>query len=207
VREIDLHFFRVLHETMSGGVVLCLAAALTVIGEGWTVLAFLPMLAFARTRRFGAGLVGTCVVTGIVVFAVKETVRRARPCACLPDVHARVFAAPTDYSFPSGHAAGAFACAAFVGLVIATRRREWGGWRWAAVAPAFALAAGIALSRVVLGVHFPADIAAGAVLGASLGLLGARVTHRSGSERSGPEQSPEEPARPSRKPIRSRPEA
>ncbi len=172
--DLDARIFRVLHAAMSGHVVLAIAAALTILGEGWTLLAFLPLLAFARTRRAGAALVGTCVVTSVVVFALKTTVQRVRPCWCLADVHARVFTPPHDYSFPSGHAAGAFACAAFAAVLV-VERSEWGPRRWAAVAALLLFAAGIALSRVALGVHFPGDIAAGAALGASFGVLGARL--------------------------------
>jgi undecaprenyl-diphosphatase len=61
---------------------------------------------------------------------------------------------PTTSSFPSGHALSSFACA-FVLTRLAPRL----------AAPAFALAALIAMSRVYVGVHYPLDILVGAVLG------------------------------------------
>ena len=64
----------------------------------------------------------------------------------------------TFQSFPSGHATTAFALAAVVGFV---------STRW--FYPALALATVIAISRVGLGVHYPSDVIAGAILG----LLGA----------------------------------
>ncbi len=67
----------------------------------------------------------------------------------------------TDWTFqslPSGHATTAFALAAVIGFASA---------RW--FYPALALAAVIAVSRVALGVHYPSDVIAGAMLG----LLGA----------------------------------
>ncbi len=57
-------------------------------------------------------------------------------------------------SFPSGHATLAFALAAAVGL-------RWPRWR----AVSFGLAAAVALSRVALGLHWPSDLLAGALLG------------------------------------------
>ncbi len=178
--DVDAHVFRLGYGALSGGIVLWLMAALTVIGGGWSLVVFLPTLAFARTRRFGAGLIATCVATSIVVFALKALVHRARPCACLSDVHARIFAAPTDYSFPSGHAAGAFACAAFLAGVVTAGRPlgDVGTREWLVVAGVFTLAVGIALSRIALGVHVPGDVAAGAAVGCTLGLLGARVHRR-----------------------------
>jgi membrane-associated phospholipid phosphatase len=64
-----------------------------------------------------------------------------------------------DYqSFPSGHATTAFSLAAVVAFL-------WPKAFW----PAMAFAAAVALSRIVVGAHYPTDITAGAVLG----LLGA----------------------------------
>jgi undecaprenyl-diphosphatase len=108
-------------------------------------------------------LVGVLVVVAIAVFSLKALFGRARPCMCLSDVHALVFSAPTDPSFPSGHAAGAFAFAAYVALEARLHVL--------AKAAIFVLAAGIALSRVVLGVHFPSDVLVGALLGCFLGAL------------------------------------
>jgi undecaprenyl-diphosphatase len=62
---------------------------------------------------------------------------------------------------PSGHATTAFAAAVALGLCCPRLRL-----------PALALAGGVALSRVYLGVHYAADVLAGAALGAGIaGLL------------------------------------
>lgn len=60
----------------------------------------------------------------------------------------------TYQSFPSGHATTAFALAAVLGFL---------SERW--FYPALLLAAMIALSRITLGVHYPSDVLAGAVVG------------------------------------------
>ena len=67
---------------------------------------------------------------------------------------------PPFPSFPSGHAAGAFATAMVVALVYRQRK-----WRVAAFVGAFL----IAYSRLYLGHHFPSDLFGGAVLGVAAG--------------------------------------
>lgn len=84
---------------------------------------------------------------------LKNTIRRARPADALDSLSA--FIRPSDkFSFPSGHTAAAFLMATLISVFYPL---------WAPVA--YPLAVMIGLSRVMLGVHFPSDIAAGAVLG------------------------------------------
>jgi decaprenylphosphoryl-5-phosphoribose phosphatase len=97
------------------------------------------------------------VVTGAYAanYAVKLSVRRHRPeLDGLPPLTPTV----SRLSFPSAHATSSFAAArAYRGL-----------------APAWALysaAAAFALSRPYLGVHYPSDVAAGALLGTAVGEL------------------------------------
>lgn len=66
---------------------------------------------------------------------------------------------PSDrYSFPSGHALNAFA----IGCVLALAFPLLAG-------PVFIVAASVAASRVVLGLHFLSDVVAGSLLGAIVG--------------------------------------
>jgi undecaprenyl-diphosphatase len=66
---------------------------------------------------------------------------------------------PGSASFPSGHAATAFAAAVAVGVLFPRLRK-----------PLLLLAATIAASRVYLGVHFATDVLVGSLLGAAIGL-------------------------------------
>lgn len=64
------------------------------------------------------------------------------------------------FSFPSGHATIAFACA-----VVLAKKEPRLRWLW------FTLATLISLSRVYLGKHFPLDVLAGALIGLIIGIL------------------------------------
>ena len=89
-------------------------------------------------------------------YVVKLIVRRPRPVLeGLPPLGG----APSSLSFPSAHATSSFAVAT------AMTRVE------PVAAVAFFLAFALALGRPYLGVHYPSDVAVGAVLGVGLGLL------------------------------------
>jgi len=85
----------------------------------------------------------------------KLIIDRQRPGLAYPDPTPLVYL-PHTASFPSGHAASSFACAATIAR-FAPRR---------AIAVAlYVLAALISYSRVYVGVHYPLDVIAGAILG------------------------------------------
>lgn len=166
-----------MHATFSQGGWLALMCVLTVIGSGWGGLVILPLFASPRTRRFAISLTGVIVANAVVVFVLKAIVQRKRPYLVVPGVRPLVFEAPTDFSFPSGHAAGSFAFATFVSVVLVRHAlREPVKKKRRMILSAFALiaAAGVAMSRCALGVHFPGDVLAGALIGSTIGVLGAR---------------------------------
>ncbi|EKE77037.1 phosphatase PAP2 family protein [Gallaecimonas xiamenensis] len=91
--------------------------------------------------------------------ALKNTFRRRRPAVALPG--AQAFIKPSDqFSLPSGHTA-----AAFVMVTMAIGHFGLSGL----LALPWAMLVGLA--RVLLGVHFPSDILAGAALGACCACL------------------------------------
>lgn len=112
-----------------------------------------------RGRRAAAsGLAALGVTATVVNLAVKPVARRRRPDRRAREVPlARHVQMPISGSFPSGHSAGAFAFATGVGAAEPL-----------AAVPLRALAAAVAYSRVHTGVHYPADVLAGALIGTAL---------------------------------------
>ena len=93
----------------------------------------------------------------------KDLFDRARPPVADPGLDP-VGIVPASASFPSGHAATAFAAAVAVALVYPRLGR-----------PLLALAVVIAVSRVYLGVHYVLDVAVGTLLGIAVGVAAAWV--------------------------------
>jgi undecaprenyl-diphosphatase len=132
--------------------------ALTVIGGGWGLLTILPFLLRRTTRLPALWLLAGVLVTSGLVSLLKPFFDRVRPCDALGWCTPVAVASPGGHSFPSGHAAGSFAFAAFL-AVRAPKVR----------APALVCAGLIAWSRCVLGVHYPSDVLVGAALGSIIG--------------------------------------
>jgi undecaprenyl-diphosphatase len=179
---LDARAFRVIHDALSDRW-LWPMAVLSAVGGGWGALTLVPLLAAERTRRMGRSLALVLATQATLVFVLKRLFMRERPFGSLRGVHALVFDAPRDFSFPSGHAAGSFAFAVFLGAVLleGAARRETESQRWGLRAAALGLlvfAVGVGLSRIALGVHFPADVLAGAAIGTVVAAVGVRVHRR-----------------------------
>jgi undecaprenyl-diphosphatase len=136
---------------------------LVVLGLGADLWGRRPPLACA------AATVAT-VGASLAVTPLKELFERARPPLAEPGLRALV-AIPENASFPSGHSATAFAAATAV-AVLCPRLRPF----------VLVLAAGVALSRVYLRVHFPLDVLAGGLLGAAIGVLAALAARQLAAE-------------------------
>ncbi len=129
-------------------------------GLWFAVLAGTVVWARGRVGLRAVLLVAVAVGTVDLLGAglLKPWIDRLRPCFALSDVRLLVVRQSHSPSFPSNHAANSFAAAVVL----------------ASLGPGFAvvsylLAAMVALSRVYLGVHYPADILAGALLGVGVG--------------------------------------
>jgi undecaprenyl-diphosphatase len=109
-----------------------------------------------RRAAVAAGLSAGVGILGAHFLAA--AVDRARPFVDHPSAHLFVTHA-RDPGFPSDHATGAFA----IGFALVLRERVVG-------MVALVLALLLAVGRVAVGVHYPSDVLAGAILGAAAAL-------------------------------------
>jgi undecaprenyl-diphosphatase len=170
---IDAYIFHLIYERATSAVVTVMLV-LSQMGSGAWLPAFVPLLVHRVARRFAAWLALTLTVNALIVFALKSVVRRARPFTALEGVRALARDVPVDYSFPSGHAAGCFCFAAFVTGVVLNRPIPK-HLAYAISVLLVAVAVAVATSRILLGVHYPSDVAAGAVIGWAVGMLAAKT--------------------------------
>lgn len=131
------------------------------LGDGVLWYALMLAMLLATSEAFVA--VVQMLVTGLACTTAYKLLKRGtlrpRPYQVLESIAVGI--APLDaFSFPSGHTLHAVA---FSLIAI-----SYYPWLAAALVP-FALATGIA--RVMLGLHYPSDVLAGAALGAALAAL------------------------------------
>jgi membrane-associated phospholipid phosphatase len=125
-------------------------------GALWVVLGLLLALIDGANRESWLIVAALGPLAIGLNYAVKLIVRRPRPVLeGLPPLGG----APSSLSFPSAHATSSFAVATAM-----TRIDPLG-------ALAFLPAIALALGRPYLGMHYPSDVLAGALLGVALGLL------------------------------------
>ena len=146
-RRRGIHrFFGIISRLGDGGFWYGLMIVLAVLGGTRGIVAALQML-------------GTGLVAWLLYRTLKLHTRRPRPFRAHPDVTARA-AVLDEYSFPSGHTLHAVS---FTIVAVA--------WFPFLALPLIVFTVLVAMSRVVLGLHYPTDVLAGVLVGTALGVV------------------------------------
>jgi undecaprenyl-diphosphatase len=148
------------HDDLEDPVVAYINAA-EVLFAGMLVLAFV-LVGGHRRRATQRAVVAAGLSAGVALAlaqVVSRLVDRPRPFVADPGAVHLFAQHAADPSFPSDHATAAFA----IGVALLLRQRAWG-------AIVLVAATILAVGRVAMGVHYPSDVLAGALLGATVAL-------------------------------------
>ena len=145
-------------------------ACLTITGLGWSVLI---LISIANRHELGARLALTGFIAGsLVTHSIKPLLQHPRPGEVISPQLLHYIGAPVinHLSMPSGHSVAAF-CLATLWICLlrtyqAPRYFEYLAWLLAIL---------IALSRIAVGAHWPADVCVGAGLGILVGWIAWRL--------------------------------
>lgn len=156
VQNIDVSILMYIQDNIRCGFLDAVMLFFTFIGNGgavWLILSAI-LMSTKKYRHFGFSLffsVAVCWILNDVL--IKNIVLRPRPFLAMDNLNVLV-TFPSSFSFPSGHTTSSFAAA----YVITKRMGKRGAW-------IYIVAVLIASSRIYVGVHYPSDIIAGALIG------------------------------------------
>jgi undecaprenyl-diphosphatase len=157
----ELRLCRYLNRSTRWSAIRALFSLVSWLGNGWfwyALVLLLPAIYAAHGARAALHMVLTGAVGLLAYRFIKSRAVRERPYITHSAIECA--SAPLDrYSFPSGHTLHAVSFT----LLCSSYFPDW-------AAPLVGLTLLIALSRVILGLHYPTDVAAGAALGGALGM-------------------------------------
>jgi len=137
----------------------------SLLGSGYVLIPIFLLVYFLRREKLKP-LALAIIIETLTVLTLKTFFPQPRPASLLEDVHLLV---PLYWrSFPSGDTAMAFAVATVLSK----------GERPLVKFILFTYALLIGYGRVYLGVHFPLDVATGALIGVLSGILSLKITER-----------------------------
>lgn len=161
--ELELGFCVSVNKTFSAPVIQRFFAVISRLGDGifwYTLMLCLPLLFGKQAIYVSLLMVAVGIINLLTYKLIKHATERERPCSVNSQI--RLGTAPLDhYSFPSGHTLHAVAF-----TIIVTFFYPHLGW---ILIPFASL---VAASRVILGLHYPTDVAAGALLGTIIATIG-----------------------------------
>jgi undecaprenyl-diphosphatase len=161
-RELDDAAFRALNADR-GATADILATGVTELGSIWASVGAAAVLAATGRRRAAATALAAASTTWLAGQGLKRVFERPRPYQADAGVGRLLIAPPKASSYPSSHPAVLLAFATAAGLEV--------GLQPAARAALHGLAAFVGLTRVQVGVHYPADVMGGLLLGRAVAEL------------------------------------
>ncbi len=111
-------------------------------------------------NKNGLTFAAAYILNDIVTESLKQIINRPRPFVTYPEI--QKLSSGGNPSFPSGHTSAAFATATSLSLAYP---------KWYVIVPGYVWASSVAYSRMHLGVHYPSDVLAGAIVGAGCAYL------------------------------------
>lgn len=176
LRHIDHQLFALINQSMANPVLDVVCPVLR--GKPFLVL-FYCVAGYYIYRTYpkqflkiaAAGALTFLLTDQLSATVIKAIFHRIRPCNNV-EISARLLLnhCGGGYSFVSAHAANSFGMAAFISSLFMYRK--------SVLAVTFTWAALVALSQVYVGVHFPADVVGGALLGIAIGSTTALVLNK-----------------------------
>lgn len=159
LHEADIDLFRAMNLAGSNQALDVVMVFFTILGISYVIAIVSVPLWISNKRESTIDVLVLIVIVTVLTELIKILVDRPRPLDELTNVNTILSA--SGPSFPSAHASRAFAVAALLFLRVPRRSGIL----------AVVIASLIAVSRVYLGVHWPTDVLAGAVLGIILAYL------------------------------------
>lgn len=129
---------------------------ITTLGNSETYIFLVAFVYFIISRKIGWKILLLSVLTGVIVQVLKDFFKITRPPKELWKIEAE------GYSFPSGHSAGASSFWSYLALNLKNKL-------FYIISAVIILL--VAVSRVILGVHYIQDIIVGILLGLALALI------------------------------------
>ncbi|MFC4259509.1 phosphatase PAP2 family protein [Marinobacter lacisalsi] len=162
VDQVEFALCRSINRSLRYRPVLSLFKVVSRLGDGWlwyVLILSLPLVYPHEGLAVALLMTGTGLACTVTYKLLKRWLVRERPFISFPVIHCGT--PPLDrYSFPSGHTLHAVCFTTVLALTLPPL---------AILVLPFTLA--VAASRVVLGLHYPSDVLAGAFIGGVVGLM------------------------------------
>lgn len=161
--NLDGGFLLFLQESVRNPILNSIMIFITSLGNGGIVwiVATIALLIPKKTRKVGlmsaVALIGSLIINNHII---KNLVQRPRPFVTFTDIRILI-PKPSEFSFPSGHTSSSFAATAVFYRFLPKK----------VGIPAVVLAGFIGFSRLYVGVHYPTDVLAGAIMGVLLSYM------------------------------------